>query len=136
MANTISMGYSAADVVGLTMYAKKNIEIKASAFDNSQVLWTVNAGEIIGVVHSYLAPTSGRSTLYWMFEDAYGVPFYVAHKKGLIDIKNLEEQGLLSIEDILDAQKPLADKIIGGILSLGTTLIVGRLIIEYIKDNE
>lgn len=90
------MEYSAADIIGKDLYAKRAVPIKRTAYDDAPSPYDVSAGSLVGTVYSYLEPTAGRSTLYWMFYDSAGVPYYVAHQKGLFDENRLRQQGVLT----------------------------------------
>lgn len=129
--------YSANDIIGKTLYAAKDIEVKSGAFDNSEVIQVIQKGTMIGIVYSYLLPTSGRSSLYWMFQPTYGAPFYVEHKKGRFDLEALEDQGVMSLEEIAELNNPKStiDKILNTVLKLGAMYVVGQAFSNYFKSR-
>jgi hypothetical protein len=72
--------YSATQIIGATMYAKKRIELKTLPQDNAPVYRVANAGDFIGIVYSYLEAGPGRSSLYWMYYDSDGAAYYAPHR--------------------------------------------------------
>lgn len=101
--------YSADDIIGKTLIAKKSVNIKRNATDISPVVYVASPSESIGVVYSYLLPNNQRSTLYWQFLDENDKPYYVAHQSGLFDIKSLSSQGALTIEEKKEAADAAAE---------------------------
>jgi hypothetical protein len=89
------MTYSVNDIVGKTLVAKKRVPVKASPLDSAPILRYIEAGKPVGVVYSYLEPKTGRSQLYWMFEeDFFGdvTYYYIPHSVGAFDKEVLESQ--------------------------------------------
>lgn len=97
--------FDASDIIGKTLIAKKSVAIKRNPTDASNVVYVAKPSESIGVVFSYLLPSSSRKNLYWMFEDENGRPYYAEHKTGYYDINSLSNQGALTIEE----KKEMAD---------------------------
>lgn len=93
--------YSASQIVGKNLFAKKAVQLYRLPADNAKAIYTVNAGDPVGVVTSYLAPkTDGtRNSLYWQFKDQNGKYFYARHNENTFDIKALKEQGVKTVED-------------------------------------
>lgn len=91
--------FNANDIIGKTLIAKKTIDILRSADDSAQSVYEVSPGESVGVVYSYLMPNKARSNIYWMFEDDNGRPYYVKHGVGKFDIKTIQSQGALTLEE-------------------------------------
>ena len=91
--------FNANDIIGKTLIAKKTIDIVRSADDSAQSVYEVSPGESVGVVYSYLMPNNARSNIYWMFEDENGRPYYVKHGVGKFDIKTIQSQGALTLEE-------------------------------------
>jgi len=127
------MSYSATDVVGLTLYAKTNVDIKDEALDDAPVIRTVPAGGMIGVVWSWAEPRAGRTNMHWSFLDVNGQIFYAEHKKGRFNLDDLRDQGLLTEQE--QNQEPLSnfDKAINGVLRLGALIAFGKLAQVAIK---
>jgi hypothetical protein len=91
--------YNASDIIGKTLIAKKSVQIKRTATDKANAVYTASPNESIGVVYSYLLPNNDRKTLYWQFYDSDNKAYYVAHKVGLFDIQSLSDQGALTLEE-------------------------------------
>ena len=93
------MAYTANDIVDKTLYAKKKVNAKKYPTDDAPVLFTIQPGEIVGVVYSYLMPVTGRSKLHWQFQQSDGTSFYTEHDTGRYDLEKLREQGLQTITE-------------------------------------
>jgi hypothetical protein len=91
--------YSADQIIGKTLVARRNVELKRLPSDTAPVTYTVKPGQTVGVVYSYLLPKAGRSTLYWQFIDANGNYFYAPHKEGIYDIDIIKTQGGKTTEE-------------------------------------
>jgi len=110
--------FNADQIIDKTLIAKVNIPIYRYAEDGAPVVYNVNAGSSVGVVYSYLMPSSARSNLYWMFKDQNDKFYYTEHKAGIYDISALQQQGALTSAQLLQQQQqaaaanlPLSDKI-------------------------
>ncbi len=103
----MSATYSADQIVGKNLIANKAVNILRLPNDAAKPVYTVPAGSTVGVVVSYLKPAAdrNRSTLYWMFYDQNNKPYYVKHQIDLFDVKNLKEQGTLTVKDQTDQNK-------------------------------
>lgn len=91
--------YSAADIIGKTLIAKRPINLVRFANDNAPIVYVVDAGQSVGKVFSYLPSGPNRSVLYWQFEDDNKRPYFAAHHQGDYDIKALSEQGALTLQE-------------------------------------
>lgn len=96
--------FSAAQIVGRTLIAKAYVPVKSGAYDDSPVAFTVKPGETIGVVSTYLNPTTNRSALHWEITNG-GKRFYVKHAVGIFDTKSLITDGAKSQEQIYQEKK-------------------------------
>lgn len=108
--------FSAADIIGKTLFAKKDTPIFATPTEMGQPLLIIKKGQPIGVVYSYLAPNANRAKLYWVFESKTSKkPYYVAHNVGNFDIKALYDQGVKTTKEKQqeeeDKNKTTAEKI-------------------------
>jgi hypothetical protein len=90
--------YSAEQIINKTLIAKRPVKLYRIANDNAPVIYTVNPGDNVGKVYSYLNPNENRQTIYWAFYDDSNKPYYAAHKTGDFDIKTLSEQGALTVQ--------------------------------------
>ena len=132
--------FNAAQVVGKTLFAKKDLPIyklpPRPSQEQNGIVWkgiSVKNGDAIGTVYSYIGGT-GNDPLFWMFKTPnvnsgqIGAYFYVEHKEGNFDVKSLREQGVLTtkeIEDLkADADKSTGDKIIDALKKGGKYLLI------------
>ena len=106
----MSTTYSADQIIGKSLVAKKSVELKRLPQDSAPSIYTVKPGQTVGVVYSYLLPKEGRSTLYWQFIDANGRYFYAAHKEGIFDIDSIKTQGGKSTEEKLKEEEERINK--------------------------
>ena len=97
--------FSADEVVGKTLIAKKDIPVKTSAFDSAPVSYVVPAGQTVGVVNTWLNPTADRTSIYWVIERSAGPNVYVKHETGAFDVKALVQQGAQTTEEKVKEQK-------------------------------
>lgn len=121
--------YSAADIVGKQLYAKRNVPVKALPFDDQPTLYTVGKGAIIGKVYSWVEPRAGRKNLWWIIDSVDGSQYYVEHLPGAFDVKALGWQGLLSDEEKAWKEKPIIQKALS-IAALGAGVWLGW---EFLK---
>jgi hypothetical protein len=107
--------FNAGDVIGKTLIAKRNIPLVRTPNDNAQVIYTVSPGQSVGNVDTFLLPNENRSSLYWSFKDANGKNYYAKHAVGNFDVKELQQQGLLTLqeqqEQAIEASLSTGDKI-------------------------
>lgn len=92
--------YSAADIVGQTLYAAKNILAYQLPVDNSPVVGQFLNGQAVGVVAGYVSPdpTKGRNYFYWQIADVYGNPkYWLRHTADSFHYGTLNEAGVQDI---------------------------------------
>lgn len=107
----MSATFSAADIVGKTLYAKTDVPLKRLPEDAAAAVYTVPAGSVVGIVESYISPKIGRNqNLYWQFSDG-ARSFYAEHLVGRFDTKTVEIQGGVSLEDQKAAAEAAAESI-------------------------
>jgi hypothetical protein len=99
--NDADTTYSADDVIGTTLYAKKAIKGLSLPSQNSTVLKTYKTGEMIGVVYSYISHTDG---MYWQIEKPGGY-FYVFHAAGNFSSQALKDQGVLTTTEKIEKKE-------------------------------
>lgn len=116
------MSYSAQDIVGKTLYAVRRIPVRRLPADDAPIVTYIVPGQPVGVVYSFLEPRAGRSTLYWQFKDSNG-PYYTPHQENFYDLDQLRAQGVLTLEEKKEAEKPYVEqfgnKIANGLLLFG-----------------
>jgi len=107
--------YSATEIIGKTLIARQPVNLYRAANDSAQKIYTVEPGQTVGKVYSYLSPGQNRSSLYWAFYDESGRPYYARHITGNFDISSLSEQGALTVQEQAqqeaEAQMTTSDKI-------------------------
>ena len=107
--------FNAGNVIGKTLIAKKNIPLVRQPADDAQVIYTVSPGQCVGNVDTFLLPNENRSSLYWSFKDANGKSYFAKHAVGNFDVKELQQQGLLTLqeqqEQAIEASLSTGDKI-------------------------
>ncbi len=129
------MPYSAADIVGKTLYAASKVPIVRLPFDDETPTRFVERGQIVGVVWTYFEPKAGRSTLYWGFKDPYGNSYYAPHKSQYYSTQKLREQGVKTLAEKEAEKNPLASTV-KSILTTGLLIWGGiQLGKEYIKKK-
>lgn len=139
--------FSADQVVGKSLTAKRTVQLKSGSYDNSPVVATVQAGQPVGMVTIWLSPGPNRSALHWEVNNN-GKIYFVRHEVGLFDVGNLVVQGTKSTEDILKEKKEEAQKeadpytyyfkklvvpvlitvgVVYGVVQLGKTFIIAKV---------
>lgn len=123
------MEFRADQIIGKSLTAKKAVSIYRTPDDSAAPVYTVNPGESVGIVTSYLNPGAGRSVLYWVFRDQTGRYYYTRHAQGRYDIASLQTQGAQTTAQQLEAEaeknKSLTDKIFAG---LQNYLLIGAAV--------
>jgi hypothetical protein len=132
--------FNAADIIGKTLVAKSQVPLYRLPNDNAEIVYTVSPGQSLGVVQSYLLPGTNRTNLYWQFKDQNNNFYYSEHKQGIYDVKELSNQGTLTLQQqqaaATEANLSTGDKIfrliknallIGGGVYLINTIIKKKL---------
>lgn len=130
--------YNAAQIVGKTLFAKRQIGLKRSPFDSAPIIYNVSAGQPVGVVYSYLLPKEGRSNLYWVYKDSNGKEYYSEHLPGIYDINAITAQGGKDTLTIVKEQEAAAqstrDLIFSNLQKLALLAVVAYLLKDPIKE--
>jgi hypothetical protein len=131
--------YSADQIIDKTLIAKKPVKLYRQATNSAQPIFTVMPGETIGKVFAYLSPGANRSVLFWAFYDDQNRPYYTPHIAGNFDIKNLSDQGALTIQEQQEQQAEQAmtttDKAFRLIKNIAF-LAAGAYIVKSIIDKK
>lgn len=90
--------FNAADIIGKTLVAKSQVPLYRLPNDNAEIVYTVSPGQSLGVVQSFLLPGTNRTNLYWQFKDENNNFYYSEHKQGIYDVKELSDQGALTLQ--------------------------------------
>ena len=124
--------YSLADLIGKTYTGKTDIGITRLPSDGAPVVYTVKAGQPVGIVFSYLSPKEGRSNTWLMFYDANQRAYYVELRPGQTDTKALEVQGVKTEEqkaqDALTWKEKLPKYLLIGALVIGGFYVAGKYV--------
>jgi len=126
--------YSAEQIIGKTLIANRAVNIYRLPDDKAKSVYTVNAGQLVGVVDSYISPSAqkNRKFLYWQFVDQNGKFFYVRHEEGAFNIKALKDQGALTTaeqnENISDFEKYFKKYGIPVLIGIGVLYLGGKYI--------
>lgn len=81
--------FSADQIVGLQLYAKKRLRAYPYANRNADVLRIFEPGELVGTVFSWVEPADG---VWWAFTGGNMPDFYVKHDTGAFDWEKLKAQ--------------------------------------------
>lgn len=131
--------YSANEIIGKTLIARRPVNLYRAANDNAQSIYEVEPGQNVGKVYSYLSPGDTRSVLYWQFYDQNGRPYYAKHLTGNFDISSLSEQGALTVEEqaeqAAEAEQTTSDKIFSTIKLLALYGVGAYLINAIIQKK-
>lgn len=118
--------FNADQIIGKTLIAKSQVPLYRLPNDGAEVVFNVSPGQNLGIVYSYLSPGPNRTNLYWMFKDANNKFYYSEHKQGIYDVKELANQGALTLEQqqaaAIEANLTTGDKIFRLIKN---TLLIG-----------
>jgi hypothetical protein len=90
MSNT----FSAADIVGKSLIAKKRVDIYDTVHAHRKRIAYIRPGDSVGIVYSWLSRPDG---LWWMFQSGTGY-YYAKHASGIFDVSNIKTQGVLTLE--------------------------------------
>jgi hypothetical protein len=118
--------FNAADIIGKTLIAKSQVPLYRLPNDGAEVVYNVSPGQSLGIVESFLLPGTNRTNLYWQFKDQNNKFYYSEHKQGIYDVKELANQGALTLEQqqaaAIEANLTTGDKIFRLIKN---TLLIG-----------
>jgi hypothetical protein len=107
--------FNAADIIGKTLIAKSQVPLYRLPNDGAEVVYNVSPGQSLGIVESFLLPGTNRTNLYWQFKDQNNKFYYSEHKQGIYDVKELANQGALTLEQqqaaAIEANLTTGDKI-------------------------
>lgn len=150
--------FSAADVVGKTLYAKLPVQLKRIAADSAPVVYTVPKGGTVGVVASYLDAKPGtRSAVYWEFYDENRRSFFAKHDSKAFELDKLLAQGLKdeatkkkevedagkswwkrtvdTVQDAVTETGNTAKNITNGVIIAGGIVLVGMMVSAAMRRN-
>jgi hypothetical protein len=125
-------------VVGKTLIAKRTIQLTRLPDDSAPAIFTVAAGNPVGIVEGFILPKAGRNAnLYWQFMDNTNRPYYAKHDIGLYDITGLQVQGVKTLEqqqaEIEKANETVPEKIQNFLIWSGAAIAGFILLRDYLK---
>lgn len=94
--------FSADQIVGKTLIARKNIPLKRQPHKSAATVYTVRPGITVGVVYSWV---QGEGGIWWMYYDQNGATYYTFHEPGAYDIQSITAQGVESLEQVQENQQ-------------------------------
>jgi hypothetical protein len=125
------------DLIGKNLYAKKTVGIKRFPMDSDEVIRTVQPGNQVGNVYSFLLPKPGRTRPYLMFYDVFNQAFYVEYLEANFDTKAFQDQGVLTLEQQQDQREEEAkgtwDKVQDFAVSAGLAIFGLIIVRDLIK---
>lgn len=131
--------YTADQIVGKSLVARERVNIYRSTSDTASPVYTVAAGNSVGTVVSYLLPTGNRMNFFWVFRDSSGREYYTIHQPGRYDIKTLQEQGALTLEqqqqELAEKNKTLQAKIFDSIKMIAILGAGAYVVANYFKSR-
>lgn len=100
------MSYSAADIIGKSLIAKRPIPVYSNTSAGAKPLLVIPPGGTVGVVYSYIVPKPGNPYMYWQFESPVTKRMYYAkHVVGSFDERSLKDQGVKTAEERTKAEE-------------------------------
>jgi hypothetical protein len=125
--------FNAADIIGKTLIAKTNVPLRRLPNDYAPEIYNVASGGVVGVVDTYLLPSSARSNIFWGFKDSNNRVYYAEHKVGRFDVKDLQNQGALTTEEKKDALEQASMTTGDKIFKLVRNVFIGAALIYLAK---
>jgi hypothetical protein len=124
--------YTIDKLIGLTIKAKNPTPYYSlpTYYDTAKKLGTVNTGDVVGVVYSWVGGDAGRP-LHLQFRRGNGTFYYVPMKPGQIDNEFNKAQGLTTTQEDKAAEeeegKSTTDKILDYFKKSGKIILYGGL---------
>lgn len=122
--------FSVDQIVDKTLIAKKPVPIKRLPLDTAPTVYTVKPGETVGVVYSWV---SRDGSIWWEYYDSNKNAYYTKHEPGTYDIKSLEAQGTISLEQQQDETKKDESPVTYYLDKLTTPLVWGIVLYMGVK---
>lgn len=132
--------YTADQIIGKSLVAREPVRIYRTPSDQAAAVYTVAAGNAVGTVVSYLMPTATRNNFFWVFQDSSGREYYTIHQPGRYDIKSLQEQGALTLEqqqqELAEKNKTLQARIFDSIKMIALLGAGAYVVANYFKSRK
>jgi len=132
--------YSVTEIIGKTLFAKKDVNLHSAASDSAPVVKSIKAGNPVGVVYSWTTDINGN--VWWEMIDGDYNDDFVKHETGLFDINALTAQGAIDAgtktQQEQDANKSTEDKIIDAgkkVILVSGSIYLGWQILKYFLDH-
>lgn len=129
--------YNANDLIGKTLIANIPVNVYPSA-SNTIPLYTVNAGDTVGVVYSWV---NKNGVIWWQLEPGNK---FVSHAQGKFNMQVLTDQGLLTTAQKEEAKKEDSkswlQKFLEGtskkVLTGAALITVGYIVFKQVTKNK
>jgi len=119
--------YSADDIIGKSLFAKKVVNLRKFASTEAPILAKTTPGDLVGVVYSYIKNPEG---VWWQIKED-GKSFWAFHGPGYFDVQAIKDQGVKTtqqkIKEEQEANMSFGDKALNLLKKAGiiTAAIVG-----------
>lgn len=124
--------FPASQLLDRTLIARVPVQVYSGSSLGVNPIATVNAGNPIGVIYSYVGGQPG-SDLYWMFLRPDGSAYYVRHQSNIFNVSLLQQQGVLSVEQEIEQQQQQQDQFFPGLdlpsFDLGNVAILAGVVL-------
>jgi hypothetical protein len=97
--------YSADQIIGKVLIAKKSVALRRYPSPSGKVGYTASPGASLGTVQTWVHESGPGSPLWWSFLDSNGKPYYVRHEEGAFNLQNLKDQGVITVKEQTEQQK-------------------------------
>ena len=97
--------YNLANIIGKNIFAKAKTPLYRAANDLSKPFSSINAGQFVGNVYSYIKPGKNTTKTWLMYYDQQNKPYYSILTGSNIDEKSLKDQGVKTVEEETKAAK-------------------------------
>jgi hypothetical protein len=114
------MMYSADDIINKSLYAEKEVTIYSLPDKNSEIKFTVQKTQLVGMVYSWIIDDGGQ--LWWLIWDGKTITGYVYHQQNTFSVLALQQQGVLTTLEKIEEAK-------------NKQMTVGERITEYLTDT-
>jgi hypothetical protein len=94
----MSKTFNIKNLIGKPLTAKVATKLYRSPSDNAKHYASVAAGQSLGILFSWINPSSTSNSLWFMFYDSNNKPYYVKYGKSVLNVNDLKRQGIKDVE--------------------------------------
>lgn len=130
--------YSATDIIGRTLVARIETPVfnRPSYDPTAQIITTARAGNVLGVVDSWVGGTAGKP-LNWQFRTPAGQFYYIQHDARKFDTNSLQEQGALTTQEKAEqeanANMSTGERIVKSLTKIGMFTAAGLIAARFLQ---